>query len=473
MTERTPREMLSLVDAAWLHMEMPTNLMMIGGVMTFDAPIDIERVMTVIQRRLITRARFRQRIVQPPVGPPWWAPDGTFDVHHHVHHVALPNPGGDDELRSLASDLMSQSLDMSRPLWDMHLVDNYRGGSAIITRLHHCIGDGTALTQVLLDLTDTTADAPVTRRPTHEPRSGRLPSLGGIAAALRPSALMREGVQAAAQAYTLARLTLLLPDPGSALKGTLGRQKRVAWTEPVSVEALRPLRHATGATVNDILVSAVTGALRNHIRGGERGRGHVPDRLRALVPVDIRADAKDGKMGNHFGLVFLDLPVGISDPMARLDEVHNRMEHARRSPEPSVAFEVLGALGLSPQQLQRFVVWFFGIKGTAVVTNVRGPAEPRYFAGQRIRTNVFFVPQSARLALGISIYSYAGEIRVGVISDAGLIGDPSSLTDRVIREVELLEQHALSPDEVLELRGHREPSVTGGARSRRPAKSRG
>ena len=175
--------------------------------------------------------------------------------------------------------------------------------------------------------------------------------------------------------------------------------------------------------------------MRSHIR---KRHGIVPEHIRALVPVDMRPDAADGKLGNQFGLVFLDMPVGVAQRGQRLEEVHDRMDQARNSPQPSVAFEVLGALGLSPQMLQRQVVRFFGSKGTAVVTNVRGPAKELYLAGGKLRNLTFFVPQSAGLGIGISIMTYAGYIQMGVIADAGLVSDPAAITRDMTTELRLL-----------------------------------
>ncbi len=431
--EAAQPERLSLVDTAWLHMEMPTNLMMVGSVAVFATTLDRVELLTALQRRLLVHPRFLERIEHSLAGPPRWVADETFDLEAHVHRVALPRPGGDAELRALLSDLMSHPLDMTRPLWDAHLVEGYGDGCVLFTRIHHCIADGTALTRVLLELTATTAEQSL-HAPRHRPehvhhgRDLTLPSLD-------PRHAVRSVVDAGAHAYTLMRLSALWPDASTPLRGKLVRSKKVAWTEPFGLERLRGLREATGYTVNDVLVAAVTGALRRHI---SRRHGEVPQHIRALVPVDMRPDSADGKLGNQFGLVFVDMPVGTANRRERLQQVHAGMDAARHSPQPSVAFEVLGALGLTPQMLQRQVVRFFGSKGTAVVTNVRGPKEQLYLAGRKLDRLVFFVPQSAGLGIGISIMTYAGQIQMGVIADAGLIPDPEPITHDIATELRLL-----------------------------------
>ena len=422
------------MDTAWLHMESPTNLMMVGSLCFFETPVDRAQILTTFRNRLLHEGRFVERIESSPFGPPRWVPDRLFDLDAHIHSVALPAPGGDAELRIFVGDLMSSPLDMKRPLWDAHIVGNYKGGTVLVTRIHHCIADGTALMHVLLGLTSTTAEGSL--RPSRRDAAGSNGAAPWRLPTLDPGAVMSGLAQLGAQAYTLLRLVSLWPDASTPLRGELTRTKRVAWTEPVPLESLRPLRETSGFTVNDILVAAVTGALRTAIR--KRGVD-VPDRIRALVPVDLRPPtAADGRLGNQFGLVFLDLPVGFANRLSRLDAVHQGMDAARHSPQPAVAMEVLGALGLVPAAVQRQAVRFFGSKGTAVVTNVRGPGERLYLAGSRLRGLTFFVPQSAMLGIGISIMTYAGQIQMGVIADSGLVPDPVAIARDITRELRRL-----------------------------------
>jgi diacylglycerol O-acyltransferase / wax synthase len=434
--ERYKPKRLSMVDNAWLHMEMPTNLMMVGSLVFYDAPLDREQLLTTLRQRLLNHPRFVQRIEPSPLGPPRWVPDKMFDLNAHVHSVALPAPGGDAELRTLVGDLMSSPLDMSRPLWDAHLIENYHDGGLMLTRIHHCIADGTALIHVLLGLTATTAAASL--HAPHHPTQSIEGGAGFHLPSLDPRHAVEGIVELGAHAYTLARLTALWPDSSTTLRGDLVRTKQVAWTQPFPLESLRTLRKASGYTVNDILVTAVTGALRTYIRKHD---AEVPEHIRALVPVDMRASTSDGTAGNQFGLVFLDMPVGLARRRDRLTAVHERMEAARHSPQPSVTFEVIGALGLVPQTVRRLVTRFFGSKGTAVVTNVRGPENELYFAGRKLRHMTFFVPQSAMLGVGISIMTYAGEIQMGVIADAGLVPDPLAITHDITEELRELIKH--------------------------------
>jgi diacylglycerol O-acyltransferase len=425
-------ELLTPVDHAWLRTETPDNLMVVGSICFFDEPVTYADVLTGFEKRLLVHPRFSQRVDTSLPNLPRWVDVDGWDLTAHVHRIGLPAPGGDAELRVLASDLMSQPLDHTRPLWDAHLVEGYGPGSALVVRIHHTIGDGSALVRVLLGLT-----APDATGSLRAPRRGgavlegrrRLPSLP-----LGPHAAVDLLREAGIHLFTLARVSALLPDASTPLRGPLRRQKNVAWTDPHPLDSLRPLRIATGATVNDILLAAVSGALRRHLLGRH---AEVPASIRAIVPVDLRRVGDEG-LGNQFGMVFLELPVGIADRMERLHAVHERMLAERRSALPAVSMEILGAAGLAPRALEQLLMRFFGSKATAVVTNVRGPGEARFLAGHPLRRLTFFVPQSAKLGLGISIFSYAGQLEVGVIADSGLISDPTAITRAVTGELRQL-----------------------------------
>jgi WS/DGAT/MGAT family acyltransferase len=192
------------------------------------------------------------------------------------------------------------------------------------------------------------------------------------------------------------------------------------------------IRDHLDGTVNDVLTNAVAGGLRRYLeqRGELRSRLNV----RAIVPVSLRPLEEMNSLGNQFGLVFLSLPVGIGDTRQRLVEIRKRMGKLKRSFEPVVAMQIMAALGASPKKIQDLVVRIFGTKGTAVLTNVPGPRQRLYFAGKPMRSFMFWVPQSARLGMGLSILSYAGEVRVGVATDAGLVPDPEALVAGMHKE---------------------------------------
>jgi diacylglycerol O-acyltransferase len=437
---RSRKVLLSPVDTAWLRMEVPTNLMMITGIFMFDEVLDFERLEALVEERLLSYDRFRQRVVQSPFRfrPPYWEDDPNFEVSSHLHRIALPAPGNKDALQALVNDMMSTPLDMSRPLWQFHLVENYGSGCALLCRLHHSIGDGIALMKVLLAMTDEEAEPspPVVAASGSEGRrsAGPLDASFRLASKLygtgrgvvgQPGQVVgaaRFGVESAA---ALANLLLLSPDPRTRFKGKLGVPKRCAWSDPIDLADVKAVGQVTGGTVNDVLLAAAAGALGRYLRHNGEPVGGLD--IRAVVPVNLRPPDEAPSLGNKFGLVFLSLPVGIEDPLDRLFELKRRMDGIKGSQEALVAFGILNAIGIASSEIEELVVDIFEKKATAVMTNVPGPREIRYFAGKPIRGLMFWVPQSGRLGLGLSILSYAGEVLVGIASDAGLTPDPEAV----------------------------------------------
>jgi WS/DGAT/MGAT family acyltransferase len=439
-------------------MEDPTNLMMITGIFMFDEPLDFLELRETLRTGLLKYDRFRQRVVQPvlPFNPPYWEYDPNFDLDAHLHRIALPSPVNQLALEELVNDFLSIPLDFSKPLWHFHLVENFGDGCALLCRLHHCIADGIALVKVLLDLTDdepgvaSNSHKGLDRRhqesavTEHKRRSIFLTSSGnGRAYAAAQEALdllsdpirVRETARLGVDsAVALARLLLLSPDPETPFKGKLGVRKRCSWSKPIPLSDVKAIGRVAGGTVNDILLSAVSGALGRYLRG--RGEPIGGLNFRAVVPVNLRPIEEKLILGNSFGLVFLSLPVGIEDPLERLSELKRRMDLIKGTPEAIVAFGILNTMGLASPKIEDIIVDMFEKKATTVMTNVPGPREVRYFAGKAIRGVMFWVPQSGRLGLGVSIISYAGEVLVGIASDAGLTPDPEMLVEALHAEFE-------------------------------------
>ncbi|CUS04486.2 putative Putative diacyglycerol O-acyltransferase [Candidatus Promineifilum breve] len=448
---------LANVDAAWLKMEDPTNLMMVTGVLMFPRPVDMDYFRALIESRLLQFDRFRQRVVRPslPLAPHYWEFDPHFNVNAHLHRIGLPHPHDKSALQQLVSELMSTGLDFSKPLWHMHVVDGYGEGGAVIVRLHHALADGMALVGVLLALTDMNPGAP---RPTPnghlaaaEPDALAPPSpLRGSweALQLRAAEMAGRGVGVGRRAliegletylnndrprqlaemttdyaHAAGKLVLRAADNQTIFKGELGIAKRAVWSRPLPLSEVKAMRQALGVTVNDLMIAAVAGGLRRYLEG----RGEEAVDFRAAVPVNLRGPHEMGGLGNKFGLVFLDLPVATVDMPRRLALVRYRMEALKNSHEAPVALDILGAIGFSAQMVQDAVVRMIGSKATAVMTNVPGPPIPLYLAGQPIERMMFWVPQSGRLGLGLSVLSYAGNIYLGIASDAGLVPDPDGI----------------------------------------------
>lgn len=455
----------SSADAAWLHMDRPSNLMVINSVLLFDEPVDWDRVRDIVQHRLVdTYPRFRQRVVESrlPLRSPKWEADPDFALEHHIHHVALPAPGDDAALQELVGDLMTMPLDRSRPLWHAYLIDGYGRGAAMITRMHHCIADGIALARVMLSLTDSAPDGgiePPDARDGAAAPSGLTTSireaaqdagrLGAAAArhtahiATSPTHAARLAGAIARDGATAVRLLLTPADAATAIKGDPGISRRVAWTAPIPLSTVKRIAHAHHATVNDVLLAAVTGALRHYLQ--ENG-GRVAE-IQAMVPFNLRPLDRPvpRKLGNRFGLVFLPLPVGTSGSYRRLLEVHHRMQEIKDGRDGAVSYGLLSLTGLTPEPLERRIIDLFTAKSTAVMTNVPGPPEPVYLAGTAVRTVLFWAPTSGHMGMSVSIFSYRGEITVGLMVDAALVPDPSQIADRLEAELETLRPTRKSP----------------------------
>ncbi len=445
---------LSNADAAWLHMDRPTNLMVINSVMLFDEPVDWERLKQVIAKRMVERyPRFRQRPVESrlPLRPPRWEEDPDFALEHHMHHLALPSPGDAAALQELVGDLMIQPLDRNRPLWHDYMVDGFGDGAALITRMHHCIADGIALARVMLSLTDSDPDAGIgpPMEEAVDASSGLLGSVAGLGEmALHGSAaLARQGASivtspshAASLAgavgrdgATLMRLLLTPADAATAIKGDPGISRRVAWSPPLSLPRVKRIAHRHDATVNDVLLAAVSGALRHYLQ--ERG-GPVAE-ISAMVPFNLRPLDKPvpRELGNKFGLVMLPLPVGTSGSYRRLVEVHRRMQQIKSGRDGPVSYGLLSAIGMTPEPIERRIVDLFSAKGTAVMTNVPGPRDPVYLAGTPVRTVLVWAPTSGHIGMSVSIFSYRGEVTVGLMVDAALVPDPDEIVAELEREL--------------------------------------
>jgi len=457
-----PTEPLRSVDYAWLRMDEPANLMIINGVLVFDGPSDAERVRDVLRDRLLSIDRFRQRVVRPKQGMwPAWQTVPDFDLDHHLVEVTLPEPGDDAALSDFIGTSMGEPFDLARPPWVFYLIHNYQGGSALFGRLHHCLGDGIALMLVLLSMTDLEAEG----EPVSPHAEGANPfrllftkvreDLEAVRAAterlmpegmkllLKPAQALREAgklLTGVAATDALGRLLLRSRDPGSRLKGPLGVPKTAAWSDSLSLLDVRAVAQSHGGSVNDLLSSAATGGLRRYLLQHGELAGDLA--FRAAVPVNLRPLGEMAQLGNRFGLVFLSLPVGIRDPVERMGELRRRMYALKRSAEPVVTYGILQAMGRSPMLVQKAVVSLIAAKTTAVLTSVPGPQEHLYLGGRHIRDVFFWVPQAGRVGVGLSICSYAGQVRFGVTTDAGLIPDPQRIVEGFHEEMDELRHRA-------------------------------
>lgn len=450
------------VDAAWFHMDGPANLAIVTGVLQTRQPLDFDKVREVYRERLAEFVRFRQRVVELgfPMATPHWEDMPHFDIDQHLHHIALAAPHNQDALRTLVCDITSTPLDHAQPLWQVVVVDDVEGGSALIMRCHHCVADGTGMMTVAQKLFDPSPAAPhrsnrftATTTP-DSAENGHLlaPALNAIAHASRSAMEMADTVFDAVThpQQTVERATLVLSgagmlvrellktdDPQSPLKGEFALRKFVAWSAPVAVKDVKAVGNPYGAKVNDVLVAAMTGALRNYLL--RRGVKVNHSTLRAMVPVDLRAPAQAGQLGNEFGLVILELAINKARPEQRLAITKTRMDALKRSPEAVATLVLFDLLGRAPKGLEDFANDLFGSKASLVITNVVGPREVLYLAGVPIDRMMGWAPHPGKqLGMAISIMSYRGTVSLTVIADARLVPDPEVITEQFNAEFQAM-----------------------------------
>lgn len=451
---------LPSADAAWLHMDSPVNPMVVNAVIWFDEPLAFPRAREIVQGRLVDAfPRFRQRVAEPLGRPPRFEDHPEFDVDQHLHRLALPVPGDRAALQELVSDLITPPLDPTRPLWHVYLVEGFGDGCALLFRIHHCIADGIALARVMLSLTDEEPDAAIAAPspPSYAGGAGarvrsllrpataalstgrRLVGAGlheGMETLLHPRHAARLAATAGQDVGTLAKLLTAPSDSRTVLRGPLHGTRRVAWSRPFRLDRVKRAGKRSGATINDVLVAALTGALHRYLAE----RDSSVDELHVMVPFNLRAldQPLPRDLGNDFGLILLTLPVGIPDTQARLREVKMRMDAIKNSHEGSIAYGMLSAIGMTPPAVEDRLIGFFSDKASAVVTNVPGPRSEVYFAGSPVRGVLVWAPCSGSIGMTVSIFSYAGKVTVGFMTDTGLVPDPQPLVKAFDAELRAL-----------------------------------
>lgn len=426
--------------------------MVICAVLAFDSQLNLNTLRQIIEERFLKFSRFRQRVVDTG-DQAYWCSDPLFDLDNHIHEIALPGKAGKTELQKLVSDLYSSSLDLRRPLWQMHYIDNYRGGSALLVRIHHCIADGISLVRVMLSLTDKTSVSP-----SRKTRSERLPrplgqsairstvyrTLGGIQAAGEQARMFIKAVReepdypfkllstAGSVAMDMAKLGLAPFEPKTCLKRPLTGRKTVAWAEPLDLAEVKACAKALGGTINDVLLCTVTGALQRHFAARKEV---IPNcGIRVAVPFNLRPlNQSIEVLGNQFGLLLVYLPVEVLDPLMCFRQIHENTSRLKRSYQAQVTYSLLDLFGRGPDVLEQRALNLLSNKASAVLTNVPGPKEALYLAGSKLTQPMFWVPQSGNIGIGMSIFSYAGTVQFGITVDKGIHASPNAIT-RYFRE---------------------------------------
>ena len=454
---------LTAVDASFLSNEGSASHMHVGAILIFEGPppryVDLVEH---VRGRLDQVPRFRQKLVVPPLeaGRPLWADDVNFNLTYHIRHTALPEPGGEEELKRLAGRVFSQHLDRSKPLWEMWLAQGLeRDRFAILTKTHHAMVDGISgvdIGTVLFDLEPVPEPAAVVDEwvPQPEPGTTELVARGISDLVAAPLKLAERAVEAVRHPETAARKAVEAlegvsevasafadPAPDVPLNQPIGPHRRYVWARS-ELATFKRIKDALGGTVNDVVLAVVTGALRDWLHG--RGIRTEGLELRALVPVSIRGEDERGNLGNRIALMRGPLPVYVEDPVRRLRTISEAMEGLKRSKQ-ALGAEVISRFNdFAPPTLlaQASRINFSTRLFNMIVTNVPGPQIPLYVLGRELEEvfPVAFLPQNH--ALAVAIMSYNGKVGFGLLADYDSMEDVEPLGDGINESLAELEQAA-------------------------------
>jgi diacylglycerol O-acyltransferase len=436
---------LSASDMSSLLAERgPIHVHVGATIVAEGAPPEFGDLLEHVESRLGLIPRFRQRITSP--GPialsnPIWADDPRFDIQRHVRRVALPQPGGPGELRELIGRVMSEPLDLARPLWQLYLIEGLEGGRhAYVNKTHHALVDGVAAIDVgtiILDASPEGTRMEVSEEP-WEPNEPSPELLFVRDASDRIRAPLRAARKATRSTLTTPRATatrLMRTAEGFAKLATsgptaprtflneeVGRDRRVALVR-TDLDRLKSMRGDSGATVNDVILCVAAGALR---RLFERRGETLPQNLVALVPMSVRKPDEDLELGNRIATLLVRLPIGETEPRARLERIHGETARLKASEQATAASLIIEATGWTPPTINRVLAGAISrpLAFNLVVSNVPGPQMPFYLMGRRIEAIYPFVPLSPQNhALSIGVLSYDGGVYFGVAGDRDLLAD--------------------------------------------------
>jgi hypothetical protein len=411
LTRRPPLgvQALSACDVCWYSMERDINPMVVVSFMFMRKAPDFAALEAILRARLLCFDRFRQ-VPRRIDGHLCWVDADGFDLNRHLHEERL-SEATDDAFGQRLDALTGEALDFNRPLWDIVVFHNHPRGAAVVIRVHHCLADGIALVRVLLSLTDGLAP----------PNSDEVAPTPAEPGRTRPSLprLMMDLLKAFPR-------MLMLPDSRTPLKNPLTGKRRTAWSLPIPVATLKAVARHHDCKINDLILAATAGAIRRYLMS----QGQVVDGLtfRVLVPVNLRRLDGPIELGNKVGFIYLPLPVGRDKALDRLAEVKATMDRVKSGREALLSYWALCLLGTLPPGLQQGLTDVLNQNASATMTNVPGPRQTITLAGEPITDMGFFGPQSGRMGVGISAFSYNGRLTLGINADAGMIAEPRLLS---------------------------------------------
>ncbi|MEW2352903.1 wax ester/triacylglycerol synthase family O-acyltransferase [Spirillospora sp. NPDC029432] len=430
-------ERMSGLDAGFYFAESPDTPLHIASVTVFEGPApSYGEIVRAVLGKLPGIPRYRQRVRTVPLhlGRPVWADDPHFNILYHVRHTAVPAPGRPEQLRNLAGRVLSQRLDLSKPLWEIWLVEGLENGCwAAITKVHHAVVDGVGGVDLMTALFDVAPDAEhpeATELPPARPAPSGAAMLAGTArgvaaAPLRGAAGLPGAARRLASPATLRGLGIELPKAlerlarptTGSLNGPIGPHRRWMWTH-ADLDEIRLVRKAFGGTVNDVILAAVARGFRAVLQG--RGELEPGTRVRTLVPVSVRAEDERGELRNRVSGVLVNLPVGEEDPRRRLFEIRGQMNEVKRTHQAAGGEALAKLAGFAPTLMalgSRYALSRTQPLVQTVVTNVPGPPFPLYVLGRRLVGLYPFVPLAFGVRAGVAVFSYEGRLTFGLTGD--------------------------------------------------------
>jgi WS/DGAT/MGAT family acyltransferase len=445
-------EWMSSIDSSFLHVENDVTPMHIGGVSLFEGPPPaFADLKAMVAGKLDIVPRYRQKVRFMPLGAgtPAWIDDPHFSLDYHVRHTAIPAPGSEEQLRQMASRIFSQALDRNKPLWELWSIEGLRDGRwALLSKVHHCMVDGVAATDLMSVMFSDTSTVERRRQwsPPPEPSSLELLARtiahkatpgGQLATLQRALTAPRETLRSLAEVAraTAAASSRLRPVASSSLTGPIGPHRRWSWAD-VRLTDVKTVRTAFGGTVNDVVLTIITNGFRDLMES--RGEPPAPDAVvRTMVPVSVRRKGETGVYNNRVSAVFASLPVGEDDPRKRLESIRAEMDGIKQTKQ-AVAGDVLSSMsGFAPPLLlalgSRLITASPRLNMHTATTNVPGPQQPVQTLGRRMLESYPFVPVVGSIRIVVAIFSYDGGLFFGVTGDYDGAPDIDVLTDGIAR----------------------------------------
>ncbi|HUY63480.1 MAG TPA: wax ester/triacylglycerol synthase family O-acyltransferase [Acidimicrobiales bacterium] len=450
-------ERLSGLDAAFLALETPSMHMHVSAVLVLEPPeearheptaVQVERIRQVIAERLHLVPLLRRRAVRVPFGVhhPLWADDPDFDLDYHVQRASLPAPGGPAELASVVAALVGRPLDTGRPLWEMHLIEGLDSGHvAVVPKVHHAAIDGVSGAEILAAFLDLGPEGRHVAPPETAWQPEALPTDAEVLGYSLSSLTRQPDKVVGALKRTFGALVDLsernrrlreeqesspppapFRAPRTSLNGAISPHRRTAFAE-VAMEDVRSVRSAFGGTVNDVVLAAVSGALRRLL--DERGE-RPEEAMVALVPMSVRTEADRGAHGNKLSAMLVSLASTVGDPVERLRTVAEGTRLAKEQAQvlsedliggwAQLAFPALSSrLARMSGNLRVFdhLPPLFNV----VVSNVVGPEFPLWWAGSKVVALYPLGPILEGVGLNVTVISYTGTLYIGVVGCRQLV----------------------------------------------------